>query len=94
MGNIIEYFFVSAHGLEHPDYWIHALAENKLPQYFPGPALAFLDRVVADDARLSSNELGRCLTMMVTTNPDLEDDSRYARLRDLMRQCGSAIEHS
>lgn len=86
MSKIIEYFFVPADRLEHPDYWIHALAESKLPQYFPVPALAFLDRVVADDAQLSSDEIGTCLTMMLTTNPDLEDDSRYARLRHLVRQ--------
>lgn len=86
MGKIIGYFFVSADGVEYPDYWIHLLAENKVPQYFPRPALTFLDRIVADDKRWSSAELGTCLTMMVTTNPDLEDDSRYARLRDLIRQ--------
>ena len=82
------------HWLQPPAYLgdlMYRLKESKLCGKFPKPSLDFL-ALVTGDGPLWENELGECLVQIRAADPQLEDEERFRKLRDLARKSGNELE--
>ncbi|MFZ5563487.1 MAG: hypothetical protein ACOZBW_05495, partial [Thermodesulfobacteriota bacterium] len=72
------------------DTWllVRLLHKKGLCKRFPTEALAFLDKIVDEDARWLSEELQQCLNDIKQTDQLLSNDSRFVRLAELCRRRG------
>lgn len=68
--------------IEHPDYVIHRLYESDLCSRYPADVLQLLNAVIAN-LQFRSDELGQCLYQIRQVNPQLENDPRHQRLREI-----------
>lgn len=68
--------------IEHPDYVVHRLHESDLSGSYPTEALVLLSAVIAK-LQWRCEELGQCLDKIKQANPQLEQDARYQRLREI-----------
>lgn len=73
--------------IEHPDHVVRLLHKSGLCKRFPRQALSLLDAVIADQ-RWVPSELRQCLHDIVFNARDLEQDSRYLRLREYAQRHG------
>jgi hypothetical protein len=64
----------------------HKLTMSGLCTRYSETALALLDAVIGDNPRWPPSDLEECLEQIKAANPNLEDDSRYQRLRQLLRR--------
>lgn len=73
--------------IERPDEMVLLLQQEKLHESHPEAALAFLDKIVGDDARfISPDNLESCLDTIVKVRPALDVDRRLIRLREIRRR--------
>jgi hypothetical protein len=73
--------------IERPDEMVLLLQQEKLHERYPEAALAFLDKIVGDDARfISPDNLESCLDTIVKVRPALDVDRRLIRLREIRRR--------
>jgi hypothetical protein len=71
--------------IEHPHSTIHLLHESDLCRRFPKDVLSLLDAIIRGQQWLPS-ELKQCLTVIREASPILENDPRYQRLLQYLRQ--------
>ena len=76
--------------VEYPDYVVHLLHDEKLPEKFPEAALAFLSIVIGDNAQWPPGNLNECLQAIRDAAPALEADARFQRLMEYLRRHGEA----
>ncbi len=71
--------------LNSPQQTVTRLRKATLHETFPNEALDLLDRVIRDDSLPLPGDLVTCLDEMKAARPELEDDPRFWRLRELVR---------
>ena len=69
---------------------MHRLNGSELCCRFPEPALDFLDLTISENVPQLWN-VKSCLEQIRTAQPELENDGRFQRLRDLLRSRGREI---
>ena len=82
------------HWLQPPQYLgdlMYRLKGSGLCGKFPKLSLDFLGTVTGDGP-LWQDELGECLVQIRLADPQLEDDQRFRKLRDLVRKSGNELE--
>ena len=72
--------------VEYPDDLVHRLHEAGLCERFPEPALEFLHLIVEDGPPFPPSDLRECLKAICSTEPRLESDGWFQRLRDYLRR--------
>jgi hypothetical protein len=72
--------------IEYPDFIVYRFDQNKLSSRYPADALEFLNIVVDIHAQRPPHKLRNCLNDIGATDPDLEADTRFRRLRELLRR--------
>ena len=76
--------------LQHPDFEVHLLYEAKLCTRYPEDALAFLDKIIGDNAQWPPSDLKQCLDAIKSIQAMFEDDDRFQRLYQYLRLHGQA----
>ncbi len=69
----------------YPDRLAGDLLHAGLCQQFPGEALDFLNSIFREGLEVGSQYLTNCLEKISAADANLEDDSKFRRLRDLAR---------
>ena len=73
--------------IQYPGFLMDRLKESELCCRFPEPALDFLDLTISDNVPQLWN-VKSCLEQIRTAQPELENDGRFQRLRNLLRSRG------
>ena len=73
--------------LQYPGVLMHRLNGSELCCRFPEPALDFLDLTISENVPQLWN-VKSCLEQIRTAQPELENDGRFQRLRNLLRSRG------
>ena len=76
--------------LQHPDFEVHLLYEAKLCTRYPEDALAFLDKIIGENAQWPPSDLKHCLDAIKSIQAMFEGDDRFQRLHQYLRLHGQA----
>lgn len=69
--------------IEDPYFIVHLLNESGLCRRFPKDALVLLDALISEP-RWAPRDLGQCLSSIVQSDPKLEQDASYKRLKEYL----------
>lgn len=72
--------------VEHPDYIVRRLDQEGLAKRYPAAALEFLDTLIGAHAQWPPRNLGKCLGDIKSVDSSLEEDVRFQRMMEYVRQ--------